>query len=61
MRSAADMWRVDIAGHAITVRGEHAKEVLEKFRHQHAKMKLALHKIIKQHPEASDIAVEGLQ
>jgi hypothetical protein len=41
----ADMWRVDVAGYPISVRGQVAREHLEQVNRQLSVMKLALHKI----------------
>jgi hypothetical protein len=41
----ADMWRVDVAGYPIMVRGQVARTHLEQVNRNLAVMKLALHKI----------------
>lgn len=45
MSEIPDMWRVDIAGYPVTVRGSLAKSRLEEVNHQMSRMKLALHRI----------------
>lgn len=42
-----DMWRVDVSGYPLSVRGEPAREHLERVNRNLAVMKLALHKIAK--------------
>jgi hypothetical protein len=41
----ADMWRVDVAGYPVFVKGQVARAHLEKVNQQLARMRLALHKI----------------
>lgn len=61
---ADDMWRVDVAGVPVSVRGEQAKIHLEQVNGQLAKMKMALHRISKMHPSspgAGNVAREALR
>jgi hypothetical protein len=55
-----DMWRVDIAGVSVLVRGEAAKDHLEKINRERIRMKLSLNKIRWRDDQAGDIARKGL-
>lgn len=56
------MWRVDIAGRTVFVQGEDAYRYLLSVNSQLANMKMALHRIAKQHTHAhlQSIALEAL-
>jgi hypothetical protein len=58
-----DMWRVDVAGYPISVRGQYARDHLEKINRQNAKMKMALHRILKmsQDPWCQEQATKALE
>lgn len=43
----ADMWRVDVAGYPVSVKGQVAYEHLQQVNRSLAQMKLALHQIAK--------------
>lgn len=55
------IWRVDIAGRTVFVRGEDAYRHLLSVNSQMANMKMALHRIAKHHPEVRDAALEALR
>lgn len=57
------IWRVDIAGRTVFVRGEDAYRHLLSVNSQMANMKMALHRIAKQHTHAhlQSIALEALR
>lgn len=58
--TGSDMWRVDVAGIPVMVKGEHAYRHLEDVNRKLAKMTLALHKIAScasyHHGDCPDIA-----
>lgn len=47
MSDTGDMWRVDVAGYPVSVRGLPAKDHLERVNNQLARMKMALYRIAK--------------
>jgi hypothetical protein len=57
---AKDMWRVDVAGVPLMVRGEAARDHLEKINREMDRMKLSLHKLRWRDDQAGDIARKGL-
>jgi hypothetical protein len=57
---ADDMWRVDVAGIPISVRGEAAKDHLEAVVRQMARMKLALNKLKWEDGKVGETAKAGL-
>jgi hypothetical protein len=63
MSAYPDLLRVDVAGVAVMVRGDVAREHLENVNRDIAKMKMALHRISKMHPAgpgAGNVARETL-
>ncbi len=42
---SADMWRVDVAGYPVSVKGQDAREHLEEVNRSLSQMKMALHQI----------------
>lgn len=68
-RPEGNIWRVDIMGYPCFVKGEHAKDHLEQVARELARMKMALHRILKMDPKewgaqgiykAQNLATEGL-
>lgn len=58
----SDMWRVDVAGVPVNVRGKNAYLHLQNVNRQLAKMKLALHKIKGGHSEDPQLdAIKALE
>lgn len=57
-----DLWRVDVAGYACYVKGKHAADHLERVNGSLARMKMALHRIAKAHPDSvtAELALEAL-
>lgn len=59
-----DLWRVDVRGFALKVKGGEAARHLEQTLHQMARMQMALHKISQRHPNegtTGDSAREALK
>jgi hypothetical protein len=65
-----DLWRVDVAGIPVMVKGKPSYEFLQSINTERARMKLALHRILKMDPEewgkqgiytAQKIARDGLE
>lgn len=55
-----DIWRVDVAGIPVDVRGEHARDHLQEINQKMARMKLALHKLKSNEGQVGEIAKRGL-
>jgi hypothetical protein len=60
VKPESDMWRVDVAGYPISVRGQHAHDHLEQINRENARMKLALHKLKWIDGEVGKVARMGL-
>lgn len=45
-----DLYRVDVSGYSVFVKGEAAKNYLEQINHCMAIMKMALHQVSRRHP-----------
>lgn len=56
------LWRVDVSGVSISVRGEVAYRHLQEVNRRMARMELALHHLCKMHPDADtmNVARDGL-
>lgn len=62
MATNNDMWRVDVAGYPVSVKGQAARAHLEQINHQFARMKMALHRIKGGHSKDPQLdATEALQ
>jgi hypothetical protein len=66
MSETTNLWRVDVAGYPIDVRGEDERDYLQQVNSQLARMKMALHRIAKMDPSVpvehfGDVAREALK
>lgn len=61
-KAPVQLWRVDVSGVSVSVRGEDACRHLQEVNHRMARMKMALHRLCKMHPDADtmNVARDGL-